>query len=166
MLFLDLDMTSTLPMLGMGHDGQLGRIVLHEDGNADVVWPGLLKSAYRQKIRDEFALVAKAHGGKYRHLHPPHDRMITVHPLGGCAMSDDPRCGVIDSRGRVYDFAGGGYLNESGELATHPGLYVADGAIFPTAIAVNPFFTISAMAERNAQLFLMQPEHQDLFYDL
>ncbi len=163
MLFLDLDLSTTLPLLGMGHDGQQGRVVLHEDGNADVLWPGLLKSPYRNKIRAEFELIAKAHGGKYRHLHPPHDRMITVHPLGGCGMSDDPRSGVVDHRGRVYDLASGGSINEHGEYATHQGLYICDGAIYPTAIAVNPFFTIAAMAERNAQLLTLQPEHADLF---
>ena len=162
-LFLDMKLESTMVLLGMGHDGQQGRVVLHEDGNANVTWPGLLESSYRQKIREELALVASAHGGKYRHLHPPHDRMITVHPLGGCGMSDDPRLGVTDHRGRVFDLRCGGDVNSGGQSGIHNGLYVSDGSLFPTAIAVNPYFTISAVAERNSQLMLREPQYADLF---
>jgi cholesterol oxidase len=61
--------------------------------------------------------------------------LVTPHPLGGCAMADDPRDGVVDGRGRVHG---------------HPGLYVADGAIFPRAVGLNPSRTIAALAEHIA----------------
>ena len=78
-------------------------------------------------------------------------------------MSDDPRCGVVDHQGRVYDATGGGDINPFGEAVVHPNLYVCDGAIYPTAIAANPFFTIAAMAERAAQLMVLHPDNAAYF---
>jgi cholesterol oxidase len=66
----------------------------------------------------------------------PLGKFITVHPLGGCPMADDPAHGVTDAYGRVYSY---------------PGLYISDGSIVPTAIGVNPSETIAALAERNAE---------------
>ena len=59
--------------------------------------------------------------------------LITPHPLGGCAMADSPERGVVDDRGEVFGY---------------PGLYVADGAILPQALGLNPSRTIAALAER------------------
>jgi cholesterol oxidase len=67
--------------------------------------------------------------------------LITPHPLGGCAMADDPAEGVVDGRGRVYG---------------HPGLYVADGAIFPRAVGLNPSRTIAALAEHISQAMIAE----------
>lgn len=65
----------------------------------------------------------------------PLSKFTTVHPLGGCPMADDPTAGVVDGFGRVHG---------------HPGLYVLDGSIVPTALGVNPSKTIAALAERGA----------------
>jgi cholesterol oxidase len=65
----------------------------------------------------------------------PFSKYATVHPLGGCPMADDPAAGVVDDLGRVHG---------------HPGLYVLDGSIVPTALGVNPSKTIAALAERGA----------------
>jgi cholesterol oxidase len=43
-----------------------------------------------------------------------------------------------------------GVVNEFGEVWEYPNLYVADGAVIPTALAVNPSATIGALAERIA----------------
>jgi cholesterol oxidase len=69
----------------------------------------------------------------------PLGKFITVHPLGGCPMSDDPARGVTDDHGRVHGY---------------DGLYVLDGSIVPTALGVNPSKTIAALAERGAQHLL------------
>jgi cholesterol oxidase len=69
--------------------------------------------------------------------------------------------GVIDHRGRVYDLSRS--ESNAGEFATFPGLFVCDGAIFPTALAANPFFTIAAMAERNADLLVSDPAYSNYF---
>lgn len=54
---------------------------------------------------------------------------FTYHPLGGCVLGQ-----ATDDHGRVL-----GYRH----------LYVTDGALIPGSIGVNPFVTITALAERN-----------------
>ncbi|WJV50982.1 GMC oxidoreductase [Streptomyces flavofungini] len=56
---------------------------------------------------------------------------LTYHPLGGA----------------VLDRATDNY----GRLRGHPGLYVIDGALIPGNTSVNPFVTITALAERNIE---------------
>jgi cholesterol oxidase len=63
----------------------------------------------------------------------PLGKFMTVHPLGGCPMGDDPASSVVDDAGRVRRY---------------PGLIVLDGSIVPTALGVNPSKTIAALAER------------------
>jgi cholesterol oxidase len=63
--------------------------------------------------------------------------LITPHPLGGCRMGNSVADGVIDHKGEVFGY---------------PGLYVADGSIFPKAVGLNPSRTIAALAERIAAL--------------
>ncbi len=71
------------------------------------------------------------------------ESLVTVHPLGGCAMADDGARGVVDHRGRVFTGVGD---------EVHDGLLVSDGAIVPRPLAVNPLLTISALSERAAAL--------------
>jgi cholesterol oxidase len=61
--------------------------------------------------------------------------LLTLHPLGGCAMASTPEHGVVDHLGQVFGY---------------PNLYVVDGAIVPTPIGRNPSHTIAALAERIA----------------
>jgi cholesterol oxidase len=67
--------------------------------------------------------------------------LITPHPLGGCNLGNTSSDGVVDHRGEVF-----GYRN----------LYVADGAIIPTALGVNPSRTIGALAERIAAIIISE----------
>lgn len=64
-------------------------------------------------------------------------RLITVHPVGGASIGRTPEDGVVDHRGEVFG---------------HPGLFIADGSIYPAAPGVPPSLTIAAMAERQAAL--------------
>lgn len=61
--------------------------------------------------------------------------LITPHPLGGCNMGTSADTGVVNGHGEVFG---------------HAGLYVADGAIVPKAIGLNPSRTIGALAEHIA----------------
>jgi cholesterol oxidase len=153
-LMRNLKLDHTQILLGMGHDGAEGRITLNERGQPQVSWPGLLDGEYRKLIRSEFQQVAQAMGGEYEFLRIFGDRMISVHPLGGCAMSDHPSCGVVNHAGQVYNAASGGI---------YPGLFVGDGAALPTSIACNPFLTITSLAERNCDLLLSSGAYTDLF---
>lgn len=65
--------------------------------------------------------------------------LTTPHPLGGCRMADTEEEGVVDHRGEVF---------------AYPGLYVADAAIIPFALGINPSRTIAALAERNVAIML------------
>ena len=75
----------------------------------------------------------------------PGGRLVTVHPLGGCAMADRWQDGVVDADGRVR-------AGEDGSV--YAGLYVLDGAIVPMAIGTNPFLTIAALAWRACDAML------------
>lgn len=163
-LMQDLDLDQLQILLGMGHDGAEGRIQLDESGNARVSWPGLMESDYRRLIRGEFARVGEAMGGDYKYLKIFGKQMISVHPLGGCAMSDDPACGVTNHKGQVFDTTYGGDTDpQTAEARVHEGLYVIDGAMLPTSIACNPLLTITALAERSADQMTTEDSLQDLF---
>ncbi len=56
---------------------------------------------------------------------------LTYHPLGGAVL------------GKATD--------NYGRLAGHPGLYAIDGSLIPGNTSVNPFVTITALAERNIE---------------
>jgi cholesterol oxidase len=125
-----------MPVLGHGRDIPNGSYVL-ADGRLDLNWSSEPSENYYQALEAAFEDVAHALGGKL--LKSPWKRLnrsITIHPLGGAAMADDPRHGVVDPWGEVFGF---------------PGLYVADGSAMPGPVGVNPSFTIAAFADRVAK---------------
>jgi cholesterol oxidase len=65
--------------------------------------------------------------------------VLTVHPLGGCAMAERAQDGVVNHLGQVFSTKEGDKV--------HPTLAVLDGAIVPTAIGTNPCLTIAALSE-------------------
>jgi len=61
--------------------------------------------------------------------------LFTAHLMGGCAMSENPARGVVDSRGRHHQIAN---------------LSILDGSVFPTSIGANPQHSIYALTAQNA----------------
>ncbi|MDH7942739.1 GMC family oxidoreductase N-terminal domain-containing protein [Pseudohongiella sp. SYSU M77423] len=77
-------------------------------------------------------------------------QLLSVHPLGGCAMAESAETGVVNELGQVF-------CGESGE-DVYEHLYVLDGAIIPDAIGTNPLLTIAAVSyELAGQLRSMLP---------
>jgi cholesterol oxidase len=93
-----------------------------------------------ERVAGELALAAEAKSF-FALDAGPLSKFITVHPLGGCPMSDEPAAGVTDDHGRVHGY---------------DGLYVLDGSIVPTALGVNPSKTIAALAERGVEHLLAE----------
>jgi cholesterol oxidase len=93
------------------------------------------------KIVNRHKQLSEATGGEawvpptWRFFHS----LITPHPLGGCNMGTTSADGVVDHRGKVFNYEG---------------LYVFDGAVLPEAIGINPSRTIAAVTERNVGLLL------------
>lgn len=135
----------TQTFLVMSHDDGGGKVALDEDtGRLRLRWKGVGSQAVFTRVSERLLEATRANGGTFV-SNPewsdlfPRD-LITVHPLGGCAMADDAERGVADHKGQV--FAG------SAGTAVHEGLYVCDGAVIPRPLGVNPLLTISALAER------------------
>jgi cholesterol oxidase len=138
---------NTQIFLVMAHDDSSGQITLTDD-RARIQWPECGKQPIFDRINGELLRATEALGGTY--LRNPlwtdalGKSLITVHPLGGCGMAETAEQGVVDHRGRVFAGRAGS--------ETYDGLYVSDGAVIPRSLGVNPFLTISALAERNAAL--------------
>src|SRR5262249_33885040 len=142
-------MQRTQTFLVMSSDDGEGRIVLDGDSVA-VNWPDVGQRPVFRHDNDELEIAASGIDATWVRnpfwTKPFGDSLVAVHPVGGCAMADDAAKGVVDDRGRVFSGSKG--------RGTHDGLYVADGAIVPRPLGVNPLLTISALAERNSVLLL------------
>jgi len=131
-------------MLGVGIDLAPGYLYIDDDGRLLASWNvaanAPLSSTQERLMHD----VARALGGTMR-LNPDattRQRPVTVHCLGGCAMSNREDEGVTDCNGKVWGTRG---------------LYVLDGAAMPSSLGTNPSATIAAIAERNVRKALSDP---------
>ncbi|MDQ3966509.1 MAG: GMC family oxidoreductase [Actinomycetota bacterium] len=128
-----------LPLLGMGRDIPDGNMKLR-GSKLDVDWRKRKSGPYFDRVRDTSRRIARELGASFRdnpiwYL----NRVVTVHPLGGCPMGRDEREGVVDPYGEVFNY---------------PGLYVADGSVMPGPVGPNPSLTIAALADRFAERLL------------
>jgi cholesterol oxidase len=135
-----------LPLLGMGRDVPDGRIRLRA-GRLDVDWTRRRSGPYFDRVREASRGMAEQLGARFVHdplrrlgrIITDLNRLITVHPLGGCPMGRNAREGVVDSYGEVFGY---------------PGLYIADGSVMPGPVGTNPSLTIAAVADRFAERIL------------
>src|SRR5919107_947893 len=125
-----------LPLLGMGRDVPDGRMSLRDDGKLDLDWDVERSREYFDAIREKMRDVAEELGGRFSDPLERLNRVVTVHPLGGCPMGRNPAEGVVNEHGAVF--------------GCPPGLYVADGSVMPGPVGPNPSLTIAALADRFA----------------
>lgn len=130
-----------LPLLGMGRDVPDGNMKLRGENHLQVDWRKHGRSAeYYDRVRNLSEEISDRLGATFMdnvlwHL----NRVITVHPLGGCPMGRDEDEGVVDSSGEVFN---------------HPGFHIVDGSVMPGPVGPNPSLTIAACADRFASATL------------
>ena len=141
----------TQTYLVMSNDDGAGKMQLERD-HLEVVWPGVAHQEIFKKVGESLHAASTATGGTY--IKNPlqqtliNQRVITVHPLGGCVIGADRAAGVVNHKCQVFDASPAAAAD-----AVHDGLYVCDGAVIPRPLGVNPLLTISAIAER-AMIYL------------
>lgn len=133
---------------------ELGELQLRRDGSTQVDYPygpktqAILRDLIKKQAQLQFAVGARklvVAGSDALMLHSPADiakvdtlpiragglMMAAPHPSGGCIMGRSASDSVVDSAHRVHGF---------------DNLYVADSAVFPTPVSVDPSFTIMAFS--------------------
>ncbi|ADB35481.1 Cholesterol oxidase [Kribbella flavida DSM 17836] len=109
----------------LSYDHATDRAILH--------WQASQSTPSIQAAKALFDRINRATGTTYRRDLFSGNRAFAAdfcyHPLGGCVL------------GRATD--------DYGRVRGHRNLYVTDSALLPGSIGVNPFVTITALAERN-----------------
>ncbi|MET9954300.1 GMC oxidoreductase [Streptomyces sp. NPDC006339] len=104
-------------------------------GRVDLTWDRAWKKASIDAAKTIFDRINAKEGTIYRTDLFGGNRIwgdhLTYHPLGGAVLGR-----ATDNHGRLHGY---------------DGLYVIDGALIPGNTSVNPFVTITALAERNIE---------------
>ncbi|MFD9424312.1 GMC oxidoreductase [Streptomyces sp. NPDC060054] len=104
-------------------------------GKVDLNWQAAWKQPSIDAARTIFDKINKKEGTIYRTdlfgVYKIWGDHLTYHPLGGAVLDR-----ATDNYGRLHGYAG---------------LYVIDGSLIPGNTSVNPFVTITALAERNIE---------------
>ncbi len=136
--------SSSSVMLCMGLDAGDGQLRLDRNGFVDIDWPGTTSRPLYEAILEIGRRFTRFAGGRSFVPLPtwywPARKNVTVHPLGGCALSLGADRGVTNAEvGRV------------GQVHHYEGLYVVDGSLMPGPLGANPAATITALAELIAE---------------
>jgi choline dehydrogenase-like flavoprotein len=150
----------TAVLLTMGRDNYRGRLKFENDTLRAMLPTRVLDttSATHERVLREIAMQWQ---GELR-TNPGWTTLgqrVSVHSQGGCPMGE----------------AGSSVTTADGEVHGCQGLFVMDGAAFPTSVGVNPSATIAAVAEYKVERFIRQrrdewgaqdkewrtPEHDD-----
>lgn len=131
----------TMVLLCMGLDRSNGVMSLGPDGWLDIDWPSQDSRPLYDAILQAGRALESASGGEAFIPLPtwwwPFRKNVTVHPLGGCSLSDERSGGVTSARAGSF-----------GQVHGYTNLYVADGSLSPGALGANPTATIAALAEK------------------
>jgi len=104
-------------------------------GTVDLNWQLAWKQPSITMAKTIFDKINSKEGTVYRSdlfgVYKVWNDTLTYHPLGGAVLNK-----ATDNYGR---------------LTAYPGLYVIDGSLIPGNTSVNPFVTITALAERNIE---------------
>ncbi|MFF3618698.1 GMC oxidoreductase [Streptomyces sp. NPDC002467] len=104
-------------------------------GKADLSWQTAWKQPSIDMAKTIFDKINAKEGTIYRTdlfgAYKIWNDTLTYHPLGGAVLNK-----ATDNYGRLHGYTG---------------LYVIDGALIPGNTSVNPFVTITALAERNIE---------------
>ena len=134
--------STSFPLFSMGRDIPDGRSKLTSDGYLDMDWSRKRSDVLFNEVRGTGRKMSDVLNAEFTDNLPWYlGRSLTVHPLGGCPMGDDPSQGVVDSYGRVFGY---------------PGLYIADGSVMPGPTGPNPSNTIAALAHRFAEQLIAE----------
>jgi cholesterol oxidase len=135
---------NTSVLLCMGIDRSNGTMSLDSQGSVTIDWPQEDSMPLYNAIVEHCKQYSKVVAGKDFFVLPtwyrPFRKNVSVHPLGGCVLTDGPDQGVTSADPATF-----------GQVFGYRGLYVADGALLPSAVGANPTATISAPSERVAE---------------
>ncbi|MFF0428727.1 GMC oxidoreductase [Streptomyces sp. NPDC004520] len=109
-------------------------------GKVDLSWERAWKQTSIDMARSIFDKINSKEGTIYRTdlfgAYKIWGDHLTYHPLGGAVLGQ-----ATDNYGRLHG---------------HPGLYAIDGSLIPGNTSVNPFVTITALAERNIERIIAE----------
>ncbi|KAK1993063.1 glucose-methanol-choline oxidoreductase [Colletotrichum falcatum] len=132
----------------MSHDSSQATMQLQDDRPL-INYSGVGKSHRAKKLAGYLAKLTNLIGGTY--IDSPFyaafgEKEITVHAIGGARISADGTgaSGGVNHMGQLF--------KNSKDGDVHEGLVVCDGTIIPAALGVNPFATITALAERSVEM--------------
>ncbi|KAI9840114.1 MAG: hypothetical protein M1837_001918 [Sclerophora amabilis] len=133
--------------LVMSHDSNQAILTLKDD-KPWLEFLGVGRTDHVKYLNSFLAKMTTAVGGTF--INSPFfaslgQQEITVHPIGGANMSSDgsTNTGATTHAGELLTGSGTDY---------HEGLVVVDGSVVPLALGVNPFATITALAERSVEI--------------
>lgn len=134
----------TAVLLCMGHDKGNGTMNLDDNGYLVLDWPRRDNMTYYNAVLDAAREFGRYINAAFVTATPnwwwPARHNVTVHALGGCILADSAQQGVTSAAPQTL-----------GQVFGYKGLYVADGAIVPSAIGANPTATITALSEMIAE---------------
>jgi cholesterol oxidase len=134
----------TCVLLCMGIDKSNGVMTLDPNHQLTIDWPFKDSMSLYQAALEACKQFSQTIGASIFTALPTWDwpirSNVTVHALGGCVLANDSSGGVTSADPQTF-----------GEVFGYKNLYVADGAIVPTAVGANPTATISALSEMVAR---------------